>query len=44
MKVTKEYILSKKWRDTDVIWEATEVENNISSHANAQCLENNKSH
>lgn len=44
MKVTKEYILSKKWRNTDVIWEATEVENNISWHVDAQYLKNNKSY
>lgn len=43
MKVSKEYILSKKWRKTDIIWESTEVENNISWHVDAQYLKHNKS-
>lgn len=43
MKVSKEYILSKKWRKTDIIWESTDVENNISWHIDSQYLKHNKS-
>jgi len=43
MKVSKEYILKHVWRKTDIIWEATEVENNITSHVDAQYLNKKKS-
>lgn len=43
MKVSKEYILKHAWRKTDIIWEATEVENNITSHVDAQYLNKKKS-
>ena len=43
MKVSKDYILKHIWRKTDIIWEATEVENNITAHVDSQHLNRKKS-